>query len=278
MANSQPRTGAVIPEAVRLERVRRERGHGDSLWNFWKEVCSRPPTDLGTEPEGAVRVDDDGNYAISYEAARNYHHDRHAPGHYYAQVAAVFDVRLEYLLGLGGGMTREEDNALRLQEIEVVDGMVMLRDWTEEQRREARLRHLLHRPEPASVGVMFAPIPTRHEREAMISFCDSWLRRTGVDRVARILTEGAEREPTEQDVADFYYRVFLAPLRSFGVDQQRLAAFHSRMAVMWLQDLVGEPWWETPAPLRAHHEATATPAAGSAEKPQKKKTPKKGGR
>jgi len=241
MANSQPRTGAVIPEAVRLERVRLESEHADSLWEFWKALCEQPPGDV------AAKVDDEGNYQISYEAVRNYHHDRHAPGHYYAQVSAVFDVRLEWLLGAGGGMTRTEDSALRAG-VEVVDAVRMWPDWTEEQRREARLLHVLLEPEPHVPGVSFLPVPTNHERGAMITFLHSWVRRRGVDFVSSVLTSGEAREPTHHDVVDFYARVFLEPLRAFAVDQQRLAAFHSLMSMMWLQDLAGAAWWETHTP------------------------------
>ena len=274
MANSQPKVGGLIPEAVRLERVRRDHGL-DSIWNFWKELCSRPPGDL------EAKTDESGDYQISYEAVRNYHYNRHAPGHYYAQVAAVFGVRLEWLLGAGGGMTHSEDNFLRAK-FDVVDGVVMWPDWSDEQRREAKLLHILLQPEPHKA--MHTPIPTRHERQCMITFVYSWVRRRGADHAAAVLTGGEDREPTEQDVADFYGRVFLEPLAAFAVDQQRLAAFHSRMSMMWLQDLAGDPWWQPPArepvtqPPTEPREGKKPRPPKTSGSPKKKTSKKTGGR
>lgn len=71
------------PEPVRLEKLREALGI-PSLREFWRQVTDR------------------GGYECSYEAVRNWHDDRPAPGRYYAAVAKAFSVDLRWLL-LGEG-------------------------------------------------------------------------------------------------------------------------------------------------------------------------------
>lgn len=78
------RRGPEIDIAQRLEHVR---GHSRcvTLRDFWRELTL------------------DGDYQVSYEAVRNYHHDREPPVEYLVQVARVFDVDLEWLATGEGG-------------------------------------------------------------------------------------------------------------------------------------------------------------------------------
>ncbi len=80
------RRGPEIDIAQRLEYVR---GHSNctTLRDFWRELTL------------------DGAYQVSYEAVRNYHHDREPPVEYLVQVARVFDVDLEWL-ATGVGVNR----------------------------------------------------------------------------------------------------------------------------------------------------------------------------
>jgi hypothetical protein len=71
-------TGPEIPTAERLEHVRRN-VHCVTLRDFWRELTV------------------EGGYQISYEAVRNYHHDREPPVDYLVQVAKVFDADLHWL-------------------------------------------------------------------------------------------------------------------------------------------------------------------------------------
>jgi len=77
----------MIPEAQRLERVRREHLHGIPLAEFHR---------LLTET---------GDYRVSYAGVRNYHTTRKAPVDYYAEVCRVFGIRLPWLLFGEGAMT-----------------------------------------------------------------------------------------------------------------------------------------------------------------------------
>jgi len=77
----------LIPEAQRLEQVRREHLHGIPLAEFHR---------LLTETD---------DYRVSYAGVRNYHTTRKAPVDYYAQVSRVFGIRLPWLLFGEGAMT-----------------------------------------------------------------------------------------------------------------------------------------------------------------------------
>ena len=236
MANSQPRTDPENPENVRLERVRRERGYSDSLWNFWKELCSHPPGDL------KAKTDNDGNYQISYEAVRNYHYNRHAPGHYYGQVARVFGVRLEWLISGDGGMTHDEDNALRAAEasgFEYQDGMFVDTAWSDEERRAAHLRRHIH---SAKGWVSFAL--GREIGDITHTFLNALLSRKGPGFIEGELTGGPGRNTEENDVIGYLKRTVVEPLAEFknAPYAQRMSAFHNRMAMLWLQEF-GEDRW-----------------------------------
>ena len=234
MANSQPKNIPAIPESVRLERVRNERGYADSLWRFWKELTAHRPGDLTAKRDAA------GNYDLSYEAARNYHFDRHAPGHYYAQVARVFEVRLEWLLSGDGGMTVDEDIALQgAWEVEE-DGAIVSSEWTESHKEAVRLHHRLHK---AFRVHRWDSLP-KEATEMVEMFLKTLVRRKGIAWMNRELTGHEKRKATEEDIVGFIMREFADPLFGFGNAPygQRLAAFHNRMAMLWLREFAEERW------------------------------------
>lgn len=96
MDKNQPHgTASPSPKtelATRLEHVRAETGHENSLRAFWRELC-----DGWQEDE-----------AVSYEAARRYHWNREAPVHYLVRVSEVFGYRLEWLATGDGAPTQAE--------------------------------------------------------------------------------------------------------------------------------------------------------------------------
>jgi len=114
-----------FPTAVRLERVRREL-FGGSLLAFREELCHHAPlqSDVWKKADAESTKDarpwptsDDGTYSVSYEACRNYHHDRLAPAHYYGQVSHVFGVSLEWLV-LGTGEMQAGPKGMSVGEAE----------------------------------------------------------------------------------------------------------------------------------------------------------------
>ena len=84
-------TGPEIAIAERLEHVR-GRVSCSTLRDFWRELTL------------------DGGYQVSYEAMRNYHHDREPPVEYLVQVARVFGVDLEWLATGEGGAWGDTGN------------------------------------------------------------------------------------------------------------------------------------------------------------------------
>lgn len=75
----------IHPVSTRLEQVREHFGVA-TVKDFWKELT-----------QGR-------DYAVSYEAVRNYHFDREPPLDYLRQVHARFGVRLSWLVDGNGGM------------------------------------------------------------------------------------------------------------------------------------------------------------------------------
>ncbi|MCG6954959.1 MAG: helix-turn-helix domain containing protein [Gemmatimonadetes bacterium] len=84
MPSLRRQTGPEIAIAERLEHVR-GRVRCSTLRDFWRELTL------------------DGAYQVSYEAIRNYHHDREPPVEYLVQVARVFGVDLQWLATGEGG-------------------------------------------------------------------------------------------------------------------------------------------------------------------------------
>jgi hypothetical protein len=77
----------------RIEWVRHQAGHRNSLVAFRANLCATPPGDGYEAP-----TDSDGNYQISYEAMRQYHNEnRPPPVHYLARLSELFNVRLDWL-------------------------------------------------------------------------------------------------------------------------------------------------------------------------------------
>ena len=91
MPSLRRQTGPEIAIAERLEHVR-GRVHCSTLRDFWRELTL------------------DGGYRVSYEAIRNYHHDREPPMEYLVQVARVFGVDLEWLATGEGGAWGDTGN------------------------------------------------------------------------------------------------------------------------------------------------------------------------
>ena len=84
MQTAKRRTGPEIAIAERLEHVRGQ-VKCITLRDFWRELTV------------------ESGYHVSYEAVRNYHHDREPPVEYLVQVARVFGVDLQWLATGGGG-------------------------------------------------------------------------------------------------------------------------------------------------------------------------------
>jgi hypothetical protein len=91
MPTLRRRSGPEIATAERLEFVRNQ-SHCDTLRDFWRELTTN------------------SGYQVSYEAARNYHHDREPPVDYLVQVARTFDVELKWLATGEGNPWRNGDN------------------------------------------------------------------------------------------------------------------------------------------------------------------------
>lgn len=82
MPRSSPNPEPQTDLARRLEYVRAQTGHAESLRAFWTRLTR----------------DWDEDEAVSYEAARRYHWKRDPPVAYLKRVAEVFDVSLEWLI------------------------------------------------------------------------------------------------------------------------------------------------------------------------------------
>src|SRR5687768_13368277 len=87
------------PMAKRLEKVRTRFGVR-SRREFWLQLGEKDP-----ELDVVRWKTKDGEESVSYPSVKYYHFDRDAPAAYLARVAAVFGVRLEWLISGTDEMT-----------------------------------------------------------------------------------------------------------------------------------------------------------------------------
>lgn len=89
--SARPADSPSIPSAARLEKVREKHG-------------------VPTVRDFIDRLNEaDGDFQVKYDTARRYHRDREASADYYARVARVFGVSLEWLITGDREMDEEEE-------------------------------------------------------------------------------------------------------------------------------------------------------------------------
>ncbi|MEJ2206042.1 MAG: hypothetical protein P8170_18255 [Gemmatimonadota bacterium] len=215
MQTVKRRNGPEIAIAERLEHVR---GHVNcgTLRDFWRELTA------------------DGGYQVSYEAVRNYHHDREPPVEYLVQVARVFGVDLEWLAtGDGGAWGASENgngNGARLE----------TRDIEDEARREyeAGIREHLRR---------FGRLPPL-AADVMLRTCDRFYRDAHLR--SRLNGKGG---PTRAYVGRFVGKAVAGPLVNAVAGTVRTSDLHPWQLESYvlgicgaLTALIPNPNWMSP--------------------------------